>query len=87
MKLQQFKNITNNESYVMVIGNAEVLFEGKLKDLNDAQLLSAKIDKKVQLFEQDGFSEEVIEMMDEEIEQHEEDDDFDFEPEMYKVVI
>ncbi len=87
MKLQQFKNITNNESYVMVIGNAEVLFEGKLKDLNDAQLLSAKIDKKVQLFEQDGFSEEVIEMMDEEIEQHEEDDDFDFEPEMYKVVL
>lgn len=87
MKLQQFKNTTNNESYVMVIGNAEVLFEGKLKDLNDAQLLSAKIDKKVQLFEQDGFSEEVIEMMDEEIEQHEEDDDFDFEPEMYKVVI
>nr|DAK36661.1 MAG TPA: hypothetical protein [Caudoviricetes sp.] len=87
MKLQQFKNTTNNESYVMVIGNAEVLFEGKLKDLNDAQLLSAKIDKKVQLFEQDGFSEEVIEMMDEEIEQHEEDDDFDFEPEMYKVVL
>lgn len=87
MKLQQFKNTTNNESYVMVIENAEVLFEGKLKDLNDAQLLSAKIDKKVQLFEQDGFSEEVIEMMDEEIEQHEEDDDFDFEPEMYKVVI
>lgn len=87
MKLQQFKNATNNESYVMVIGNAEVLFEGKLKDLNDAQLLDAKIDKKVQLFEQDGFSEEVIEMMDEEIEQHEEDDDFDFEPEMYKVVI
>lgn len=87
MKLQQFKNTTNNESYVMVIENAEVLFEGKLKDLNDAQLLSAKIDKKVQLFEQDGFSEEVIEMMDEEIEQHEEDDDFDFETEMYKVVI
>lgn len=87
MKLHQFKNTTNNESYVMVIGNAEVLFEGKLKELNDAQLLSAKIDKKVQLFEQDGFSEEVIEMMDEEIEQHEEDDDFDFEPEMYKVVI
>lgn len=87
MKLQQFKNTTNNESYVMVIENAEVLFEGKLKDLNDAQLLSAKIDKKVQLFEQDGFSEEVIEMMDEEIEQHEEDDDFDFEPEMYKVVL
>lgn len=87
MKLQQFKNTTNNESYVMVIGNAEVLFEGKLKDLNDAQLLSAKIDKKVQLFEQDGFSEEVIEMMDEEIEQHEEDDDFDFELEMYKVVL
>lgn len=87
MKLQQFKNTANNESYVMVIGNAEVLFEGKLKDLNDAQLLSAKIDKKVQLFEQDGFSEEVIEMMDEEIEQHEEDDDFDFEPEMYKVVL
>ncbi len=87
MKLQQFKNTTNNESYVMVIGNAEVLFEGKLKDLNDAQLLDAKIGKKVQLFEQDGFSEEVIEMMDEEIEQHEEDDDFDFEPEMYKVVL
>ena len=87
MKLQQFKNTTNNESYVMVIRNAEVLFEGKLKDLNDAQLLSAKIDKKVQLFEQDGFSEEVIEMMDEEIEQHEEDDDFDFELEMYKVVL
>lgn len=86
MKLQQFKNTTNNESYVMVIGNAEVLFEGKLKDLNDAQLLDAKIGKKIQLFEQDGFSEEVIEMMDEEIEQHEEDD-FDFEPEMYKVVI
>nr|DAI22234.1 MAG TPA: hypothetical protein [Caudoviricetes sp.] len=87
MKLQQFKDITNNEAYVMVIENAEVLYEGKLKDLNDAQLLNAKIDKKIRLFEQDGFSEELIEMMDEEIEQHEEDDDFDFEPEMYKVVM
>lgn len=71
----------------MVVENAEVLYEGKLKDLNDAQLLTAKIDKKIRLFEQDGFSEELIEMMDEEIEQHEEDDDFDFEPEMYKVVM
>lgn len=87
MKLQQFKDITNNEAYVMVIENTEVLYEGKLKDLNDAQLLTAKIDKKIRLFEQDGFSEELIEMMDEEIEQHEEDDDFDFEPEMYKVVM
>lgn len=87
MKLQQFKDITNNEAYVMVIENTEVLYEGKLKDLNDAQLLNAKIDKKIRLFEQDGFSEELIEMMDEEIEQHEEYDDFDFEPEMYKVVM
>lgn len=87
MELKQFKDITNNEAYVMVVENAEVLYEGKLKDLNDAQLLNAKIDKKVRLFEQDGFSEELIEMMDEEIEQHEEDDDFDFEPEMYKVVM
>lgn len=71
----------------MVVENAEVLYEGKLKDLNDAQLLTAEIDKKIRLFEQDGFSEELIEMMDEEIEQHEEDDDFDFEPEMYKVVM
>ena len=87
MELKQFKDITNNEAYVMVIENAEVLYEGKLKDLNDAQLLNAEIDKKIRLFEQDGFSEELIEMMDEEIEQHEEDDDFDFEPEMYKVVM
>lgn len=87
MELNQFKDITNNEAYVMVIENAEVLYEGKLKDLNDAQLLNAKIDKKIRLFEQDGFSEELIEMMDEEIEQHEEDDDFDFELEMYKVII
>jgi hypothetical protein len=87
MELKQFKDITNNEAYVMVVENAEVLYEGKLKDLNDAQLLNAKIDKKIRLFEQDGFSEELIEMMDEEIEQHEEDDDFDFEPEMYKVVM
>lgn len=87
MKLQQFKDTTNNEAYVMVIENTEVLFEGKLKDLTDVQLLSAKIDKKVRLFEQDGFSVELIEMMDEEIEQHEENDDFDFEPEMYKVVL
>lgn len=87
MELKQFKDITNNEAYVMVVENAEVLYEGKLKDLNDSQLLNAKIDKKIRLFEQDGFSEELIEMMDEEIEQHEEDDDFDFEPEMYKVVM
>lgn len=87
MKLQQFKDTTNNEAYVMVIENTEVLFESKLKDLTDVQLLSAKIDKKVRLFEQDGFSVELIEMMDEEIEQHEENDDFDFEPEMYKVVL
>lgn len=87
MELNQFKDITNNEAYVMVIENTEVLYEGKLKDLNDAQLLNAEIDKKIRLFEQDGFSEELIEMMDEEIEQHEEDDDFDFEPEMYKVVM
>lgn len=87
MELKKFKDITNNEAYVMVVENAEVLYEGKLKDLNDAQLLNAKIDKKIRLFEQDGFSEELIEMMDEEIEQHEEDDDFDFEPEMYKVVM
>lgn len=87
MELKKFKDITNNEAYVMVVENAEVLYEGKLKDLNDAQLLNAKIDKKIRLFGQDGFSEELIEMMDEEIEQHEEDDDFDFEPEMYKVVM
>lgn len=87
MELKQFKDITNNEAYVMVVENAEVLYEGKLKDLNDAQLLNAKIDKKIRLFEQDGFSEELIEMMDGEIEQHEEDADFDFEPEMYKVVM
>lgn len=87
MKLQKFKDTTNKEAYVIVIENGEVLFEGKLKDLNDAQLLGAKIDKKIRLFEQDGFSEELIEMIDDEIEQHEEDDDFDFEPEMYKVVL
>nr|DAV17247.1 MAG TPA: hypothetical protein [Caudoviricetes sp.] len=67
-------------------GNAVIVFEGKAKFI-PAEYLEMNVFLKVQVDEQDEFSEEVVQAMDAEVDAYEELVGRDYELEIWKVYI
>lgn len=90
MNVKEFKQMVGTEAWVMMAadfkGNAVIVFEGKAKFI-PAKYLEMNVFLKVQVDEQDEFSEEVVEAMDAEVDAYEELVGRDYELEIWKVYI
>lgn len=89
MNIKQFKNKVGNEAWVLVamdLNEVITVFEGKAKFI-PAKYLHMNVYSKVQVEEQDEFSEETVAAMDAEVDAFEEAGEDDYELEIWNVFI
>ena len=89
MNVKEFKNKVGREAWVMLamdLGDVITVFEGKAKFI-PVKYLEMNVYSKVQVDEQDEFSEEVVATMDAEVDAFEEAGQDDYELEIWKAFI
>lgn len=89
MNVKEFKNNVGKEAWIMLamdLGDVIAVFEGKAKFI-PAEYLDMNVYSKVQVEEQDEFSEEVVAAMDAEVDAFEKAGDWDYELEIWKVIV
>lgn len=89
MNVKEFKQMVGAEAWVMLamdLGDVITVFEGKAKFI-PAKYLDMNVYSKVQVEEQDEFSEETVAVMDAEVDAFEEAGEDNYELEIWKVFI